>query len=74
MRKPQDRKATILTAFRTAGTPIHTNAANTGAAWQDSQVVCDQAFVTPRTPDGLSAFCGRPIADIGEGRHEGRAA
>ncbi|MFC0269541.1 type 1 glutamine amidotransferase domain-containing protein [Kushneria aurantia] len=42
---------------------------NAGAQWEDSEVVCDSAFVTSRTPADLHAFNNKLIEEIKEGRH-----
>lgn len=42
---------------------------NAGAKWEDSEVVCDNAFVTSRLPSDLDAFCSKLIEEIHEGRH-----
>ncbi|QEL09928.1 type 1 glutamine amidotransferase [Kushneria phosphatilytica] len=42
---------------------------NAGAQWEDSEVVCDSALVTSRTPDDLHAFNNKLIEEIKEGRH-----
>jgi protease I len=43
---------------------------NAGALWVDEEVVCDEAFVTSRTPDDLPAFNAKLIEEIKEGKHE----
>ncbi|MFC0269542.1 type 1 glutamine amidotransferase domain-containing protein [Kushneria aurantia] len=42
---------------------------NAGAKWEDSEVVCDSAFVTSRKPADLDAFCSKLIEEMREGRH-----
>lgn len=53
---------------------IKTDVVNAGGKWEDSEVVCDQAIVTSRSPADLEAFCAKMIEEIREGRHEKRAA
>lgn len=53
---------------------IKTDVKNAGAHWEDSEVVCDQALVTSRSPDDLDAFNAKLIEEIAEGRHRQRAA
>ncbi|GHC26628.1 protease [Kushneria pakistanensis] len=53
-------------------TSVHTIAQdlkNAGAQWEDSEVVCDSALVTSRTPKDLNAFNNKLIEEIKEGRH-----
>ncbi|RKR07600.1 protease I [Kushneria sinocarnis] len=47
---------------------------NAGAKWEDSEVVCDSALVTSRTPADLHAFNNKLIEEIKEGRHRGQHA
>ncbi|ANF59205.1 type 1 glutamine amidotransferase domain-containing protein [Halotalea alkalilenta] len=42
---------------------------NAGALWEDSEVVCENALVTSRTPKDLPAFNAKTIEEIHEGRH-----
>ncbi|WP_194852449.1 type 1 glutamine amidotransferase domain-containing protein [Nonlabens antarcticus] len=43
---------------------------NAGAQWEDKEVVCDQGFVTSRTPDDLPAFNKKMIEELKEGKHD----
>ena len=47
---------------------------NAGAQWEDSEVVCDSALVTSRTPKDLNAFNNKLIEEIKEGRHRNQHA
>ncbi len=47
---------------------------NAGATWVDEEVVVDNGIVTSRTPKDLDAFNAKLIEEIGEGKHERRAA
>ena len=47
---------------------------NAGAQWEDSEVVCDSALVTSRTPKDLHAFNNKLIEEIKEGRHRNQHA
>lgn len=53
---------------------IATDVKNAGANWQDSAVVTDRGMVTSRTPEDLPAFVAKIVEEIGEGRHDRRAA
>ena len=53
---------------------VRTDVVNAGGHWRDQAVVTDQGLVTSRNPDDLPAFCAKLIEEIGEGRHERRAA
>ncbi len=43
---------------------------NTGAIWEDSEVVTDSGLITSRTPKDLPAFNAKIVEEIKEGRHE----
>ena len=49
---------------------IRTDLINAGADWVDEEVVCDQGFVTSRTPSDLPAFCAKMIEEFAEGIHD----
>jgi protease I len=53
---------------------IRKDVENAGGKWEDSEVVCDKALVTSRSPDDLPAFCDKLIEEIAEGKHTSRAA
>ncbi|MFD0859278.1 type 1 glutamine amidotransferase domain-containing protein [Roseovarius aquimarinus] len=53
---------------------IRKDVENAGGKWEDSDVVCDQALVTSRSPDDLPAFNAKLIEEIAEGKHRSRAA
>jgi putative intracellular protease/amidase len=53
---------------------IKTDMINAGAKWEDSEVVTDPGIVTSRQPADLEAFSKKIVEEIGEGRHERRAA
>ena len=53
---------------------IATDVKNAGALWQDAAVVTDKGIVTSRTPKDLPAFVAKIVEEIGEGRHDRRAA
>jgi protease I len=51
---------------------IRTDLVNAGADWRDEAVVVDDAIVTSRRPDDLTAFIDKVVEEIEEGRHERR--
>jgi len=53
---------------------IKTDMINSGAKWEDSEVVTDQGIVTSRNPGDLEAFSKKLIEEISEGKHARRAA
>lgn len=48
---------------------IATDLKNAGADWEDSEVVCDNGFVTSRSPEDLPAFCAKMCEELAEGVH-----
>ena len=53
---------------------IKTDVKNAGATWVDEKVVADNGIITSRQPSDLDAFVDKIVEEIGEGRHERRAA
>ncbi len=59
-------KGRNMTSFKS----IKQDLINAGAKWEDSEVVCDEGFVTSRNPDDLPAFNAKLIEEVKEGKHE----
>ena len=53
---------------------IKTDMMNAGAHWEDSEVVCDNAIITSRSPEDLEAFVAKIVEEIEEGDHSRKAA
>lgn len=53
---------------------IKTDLKNAGASWEDKEVVVDNGIITSRSPSDLKAFVAKIVEEIGEGRHDRRAA
>ena len=67
--------AGVLKGRKVTSVPtIRKDIENAGAHWVDEEVVVDNGIVTSRTPKDLAAFNAKLIEEIGEGRHERRAA
>lgn len=67
--------AGVLKGRKVTSVPtIRKDIENAGAIWIDEQVVVDKGIVTSRTPKDLDAFNAKLIEEIGEGKHERRAA
>ncbi|SFR04693.1 type 1 glutamine amidotransferase domain-containing protein [Poseidonocella sedimentorum] len=52
---------------------IRTDLENAGAKWRDEAVVTDNAIITSRSPEDLTAFVDKIVEEVEEGRHQ-RAA
>lgn len=63
-------KGTRLTSYKT----IKPDLVNAGARWEDRAVIADEGVVTSRNPDDLPVFVAKIIEEVGEGRHQRRAA
>lgn len=48
---------------------IKTDLKNSGARWEDREVVTDQGLVTSRSPDDIPAFNRKMVEEIAEGVH-----
>ena len=67
--------AGVLKGRKVTSVPtIRKDIENAGAHWVDEEVVVDNGIVTSRTPKDLASFNAKLIEEIGEGRHERRAA
>ena len=53
---------------------LHTDLANAGANWTDSEVVTDHGLVTSRKPNDIPAFNKKMIEEFAEGLHEQQRA
>ncbi len=53
---------------------IKTDMVNAGARWSDVEVATDEGIITSRSPKDLEAFVAKIIEEVGEGRHDRRAA
>lgn len=61
----------ITTGRRMTSWPsLKTDLLNSGAKWEDSEVVTDQGLVTSRNPDDIPAFNRKMIEEFAEGVHE----
>ncbi len=47
---------------------------NAGGGWSDVEVATDEGIITSRSPKDLEAFVAKIIEEVGEGRHDRRAA
>lgn len=63
----KDREATSYNSIRT-------DMMNAGARWRDAEVATDEGIITSRSPKDLEAFVAKIIEEVGEGRHDRRAA
>ncbi|MEZ5461444.1 type 1 glutamine amidotransferase domain-containing protein [Dokdonella sp.] len=67
--------AGVLKGRKVTSVPtIRKDIENAGATWVDEEVVVDNGIVSSRTPKDLEAFNAKLIEEIGEGKHERRAA
>jgi protease I len=58
----------------TSYSSIKTDMINAGARWSDVEVATDEGIITSRSPKDLEAFVAKIIEEVGEGRHDRRAA
>ncbi|MCD2176946.1 type 1 glutamine amidotransferase domain-containing protein [Rhizobium sp. C1] len=58
----------------TSYSSIKTDMVNAGARWSDVEVATDEGIITSRSPKDLEAFVAKIIEEVGEGRHDRRAA
>ncbi|MBD0284097.1 MAG: type 1 glutamine amidotransferase [Bacteroidota bacterium] len=59
----------ISTRKLTSYPSIKTDIINTGALWEDKEVVVDNGLITSRSPKDLEAFNKKLLEEIGEGKH-----
>jgi len=53
---------------------IKTDVQNSGAHWQDVEVIADNGIVTSRNPNDLPAFVKKIVEEVEEGTHARKAA
>ncbi len=59
----------ISTRKLTSYPSIKTDIINSGALWEDKEVVVDNGLVTSRSPEDLEAFNKKLLEEISEGKH-----
>ncbi|MFN6945549.1 MAG: type 1 glutamine amidotransferase domain-containing protein, partial [Cytophagaceae bacterium] len=60
----------MMEGRRMTGYPsIKTDILNSGAAYEDKEVVVDQGLVTSRKPADLEVFCNKMVEEFAEGPH-----